>query len=463
MNNVSILTRTAIGFWAGRLVLGSIGLYWVLSPPACAEISFPAHADYSAGVRPATVVSADLDRDGDLDLAVANAFSSNVSVFVNTGSGTFAPAVAYGVGALPSQIVAADFDRDGDIDLATSNVNSSDVSVLRNNGNATFGPAAAFKVGSPLPGVTRPFSMASADLNGDGVSDLAVANINFNNPADNTVTVLLNNRRGSFTRGIDVILNQTGPHYLSAGDLNQDGRADLVVSNRDSSSISILLNAGLGAFSLSQSIPAVDAPNSVKLADFDRDGDLDMVTANFFGSVALINNSSLPGGNLNFDFPVVYHTGGNPSVAVPVDIDNDGSLDLAIANGSFLEPADKPVFVLPNAGDGTFSLSGMAQLGSVGRDAQDIGSGDLDSDGDVDLIYTDPIPGFVSVVLNETSIARFGGSVAGLAPRQIVCSNLTTGARVVIANPLRAWDCKAAGLIVSPGDRVRFTITGIAN
>jgi hypothetical protein len=207
---------------------------------------------------------------------------------------------------------------------------------------------------------------------------------------------------------------------------------------------------------------ATDAPNSLAIADLDRDGDLDLVTANFFGSVTVVRNDTVLGGVLSFLSPVTYSTGGNPSYALPLDIDNNGSLDLAIANASFSIPDDKPLIVLSNNGDGNYSISDIGRFGGIGKDAQDVASGDFDADGDLDLVFTDINKDIVSVVFNVTPISKLGGAVVGLSPQQIICNNLTTGQRVTVRSPLRAWDCKASGLTVNTGDRVRFTITGVA-
>ena len=121
----------------------------------------------------------DFNRDGKLDLAVADVASNTVSVLLNNGNGSFAPAVSYTVGSAPQSIAVADFNGDGKLDLAVSNGGSNTVSILPGNGDGTFGPAVNFAVGNPA-------GIAAGDFNGDGHPDLAVANF-----ASDTVTVLL--------------------------------------------------------------------------------------------------------------------------------------------------------------------------------------------------------------------------------------------------------------------------------
>ena len=138
--------------------------------------------DYDVGDSPRSVFIADLDGDGDNDLAVANYGSRNVSVLLNNGDGTFADKVDYDVGYRPFSVFSADLDGDGDNDLAVANYGSRNVSVLLNNGDGTFADKVDYDVRY------RPGSVFSADLDGDGDNDLAVANYGSDN-----VSVLLNN------------------------------------------------------------------------------------------------------------------------------------------------------------------------------------------------------------------------------------------------------------------------------
>ncbi|UCD18127.1 MAG: VCBS repeat-containing protein, partial [Candidatus Zixiibacteriota bacterium] len=124
---------------------------------------------------------ADLDNDGDLDLAVANYGADKVTVLMNDGSGVFSPYTAYPVGIYPRSLVASDFDGDGDLDLVVSNMDSDNISILLNYGNGTFAPEVTYATGD------NPSSIFGADFDSDGDIDLAVAN-----RKDNNVSILLN-------------------------------------------------------------------------------------------------------------------------------------------------------------------------------------------------------------------------------------------------------------------------------
>src|SRR5262249_26142294 len=125
-------------------------------------VDFQTHVDYAAGSQPSSVAIGDLNGDHLLDLAVANQSSNNVSVLLDSG-GTFSPVLgspfATG-GPLPFSVAIGDLNGDGLLDIAVANLNSSNVSVLLSNGG-TFSPA----LGSPFATGPAPRSVAIGDLN----------------------------------------------------------------------------------------------------------------------------------------------------------------------------------------------------------------------------------------------------------------------------------------------------------
>src|SRR5919106_2684548 len=130
---------------------------------------------------PVSVAVADFNVDGRRDLAVANTGSSNVSVLLGNGSGSFGTATSFAAGIRPTSVAVGDFNGDGKPDLAVTNSGSGNVSVLLGSGTGSFGAATNFLVGF------TPSSVAVGDFNADGKLDLAVAN---QVPAG-TVSVLL--------------------------------------------------------------------------------------------------------------------------------------------------------------------------------------------------------------------------------------------------------------------------------
>ena len=128
---------------------------------------------------PVSVAVGDFNRDGKLDLVVANNYSNNVSVLLGNGDGSFHAAVNYGGTPNAASLAIADFNGDGKLDLVVTNPPGSDVAVLLGNGDGTFQSAKTYSTGYEP-------SLAVGDLNADGKLDLAIANIG----ADSVNTLL---------------------------------------------------------------------------------------------------------------------------------------------------------------------------------------------------------------------------------------------------------------------------------
>jgi hypothetical protein len=169
--------------WLLMVLLGALGPSALRAQAQCTVASFGAATSFPVGGFPNTIVAADLNGDGRLDLATANLDSSTVAVLLGNGDGTFGAATSFPVGRGPTTIVAADLNGDGRLDLATANQISTTVAVLLGNEDGTFGAATTI----PMPPSTAPASLAVADLNGDGRLDLATTN-----PSRDSVSVLLN-------------------------------------------------------------------------------------------------------------------------------------------------------------------------------------------------------------------------------------------------------------------------------
>jgi hypothetical protein len=180
----------------------------------------------------------DLNGDGILDIAVANADDATVSIHLGNagsngkGDGTFRSAAGspIGLGSRPVSVAIADFNGDGKPDLAVVDFTDSIVSVFLGNGDGTFGGPTGFGVGG------HPFSVVVADFNQDGKLDLAVAN-----RLSNSISILTGKGNGSFalTRTLSVGVD---PQSVAAGDFNGDHQTDLATANTTSNTSSILFN-----------------------------------------------------------------------------------------------------------------------------------------------------------------------------------------------------------------------------
>jgi hypothetical protein len=288
------------------------------------------------------VAVGDFNGDGTLDLAVANFGSNTVSVLLGNGDGTFQAARAFPAGASPRAVAVGDFNGDGLPDLAVANaaVNGT-VSVLLGNGDGSFHAP----VGLPT-GARQPVSVAVGDFNGDGFQDLAVANYGNGTTDPGSVSVLLGNGDGSFQDPGNFATGGRQPIAVAVGDFNGDGLPDLAVANLNSNTVSVLPGAGDGTFQPARFFPVGSQPFGVAVADFNGDGVLDLAVVNY--SFERSDVSLLLGlGDGTFQPARSFPAGGYSRSLAVGDFNGDGIPDLAV--GSYYE-----VLVLLGTGDGSF-------------------------------------------------------------------------------------------------------------
>ena len=211
---------------------------------------------FATGVAPYALATADFNNDGMLDLVVANSGDSTVSVFMGSGDGEFAPTALLPSfsGMTPMALAVGDFDGDGALDLAVANAGENTIAILINQGCPRVSPSqcAFAPVMNSVPVGAGPAAIATADLNGDGTLDLAVADAN-----GSSVTILLGNGAGAFQRfGANDVSTDPSPAALVIGDFNQDGRLDVVTAN-GSGSLTMLRQASEPQVTLTTSVGTV--------------------------------------------------------------------------------------------------------------------------------------------------------------------------------------------------------------
>lgn len=237
--------------------------------------TFRAPAFYPAGRAPARAAIGDFDGDGAMDIA-AGSSTGGVGVLLNNGDGTFREGPVGTDRMYPWSLVAADFNGDGRQDLAIASNGGGGTTVLPGNGDGTFG-AASFHI---TRGGTE---AATGDFNGDGLVDLAVAST-----SDTGVSVLVGRGDGTFEAEA-----RHGPNLramaLAAGDLDGDGLDDLVAATYEyrektgwleHGELAVLLAGGGGSFLPAVHYAAGNSPRAIAVGDVDADGRADVIVAN---------------------------------------------------------------------------------------------------------------------------------------------------------------------------------------
>jgi hypothetical protein len=414
-------------------------------------LAFPAHAyemfstpKKAVGETPSDLIEADFNRDGMLDLAVANRGSGDISILLGDGGGGFTLRGTYFAGGSPRSIKVGDFDDDGFLDLVVASSLGYDSGGLTLQGEedaavpGTIGVAEYAEAGTPipvqvslaqgndvvkdvllLPGVgdgsfrqtmalrlgCSPIRVAVEDVDADGHEDLLVVN-----DGRLGVGVFLGRGDGGFTPHQVLHVNER-PIWLDLVDFDGDTVVDLVTVLRDSPRLSVSPGEGGGSFGTPVAVPGGRAPNSVTAADVNGDGHPDLIT-----TIESLREGGievfLGVGNGTFDPPLWsrlsdYYYPGDAFASAVRDLDRDGIPDLVVQSDVWLA-------VMRGSGDGLFSfvetLRGMFDpRGIVVEDFDadgrlDIGSVDAGA-GEVQLYLGAPGGGFMSQGVIEADIS----------------------------------------------------------
>ncbi len=363
------------------------------------------------GIDPRSVTVGDFNHDGKPDLAVLNQGpsgttpQSSVSVLLGNGNGSFQPAKTANLintGAatgVAQSLVVGDFNGDHVLDVAVNTAGrvGPAVEVMLGNGDGTFQTVhEILKVGP------NPLSLAVGDFDHNGALDLVTAN------SQGTVSLLLNNGDGSFRPRVD--LNVGGaPRAIVVGDFNGDGAPDIATAQQLTNTVSLLLGHGDGTFGRPLSFAATNslsfAPMSLAVGDVNGDGKADLVVNSIGGEDSFVTQLGvlLGNGKGSFQAPIFQipaTAGGDGDMALG-DFNHDGRLDIALGGEAAIPDG---LAVLNGNGDGTFGVPFQSPLrvSTGGQDPFGVAAADLNGDGLVDLVAANSSSGSVGVMLNTS-------------------------------------------------------------
>jgi Calx-beta domain/FG-GAP-like repeat/FG-GAP repeat len=334
--------------------------------------NFAAPKQFTLGERPVAATFGDFNMDGRTDLAIVRQFDDKVWIVLGDGAGGFGAPMGLTVGSEPTGVTTGDFNNDGKADLAISVYANKAAAVLLSNGDGSFGAVTSYNTGFATTSVT------TADFNHDGNNDLAIGH-------NTGIAVRFGNGAGGFGPQANYA-SGIAPTYMPAVDFNGDGSLDLFVSNNTTASVMLLLNDGAGAFINAPRYPVGSGANSIVARDFNNDGKLDLAVANGFAndiSVVLGNGTGGFGATKNFTVgpPPPTHISNSPYAMAAGDFNNDGKVDLVTANFT-----SASISILLGDGAGNFPTPQKVSLGSFYPHF--VAVGDFNSDSKADVAVT---------------------------------------------------------------------------
>ncbi len=328
--------------------LGTVSVYRNIATSGIIDPnSFAPKVDFITDQTPWALKLADLDLDGKLDLVLINNGSNSISVFRNNAiqgsitSSSFEARVDFLVGMSPYSVEVGDMDFDGKPDLVVSNSGDNTVTVLKNTSTLGILNSSSFQSGVSFSTGSGPYGLALGDVDGDGKLDIVTAN-----RFSNDVSVLRNQTASGVLNGSSIAGNinyavASEPYAVTLGDLDVDGKLDIIAANAVSNCISVLKNNAISGTIAANSFAAkVDfftatRPISVEIADFNGDAKPDVVTTNLLSnSVSVFRNTSTTG-SINtgsFATRVDFTTGSEPGCVTALDADGDSKLDMVVTN-----------------------------------------------------------------------------------------------------------------------------------
>jgi hypothetical protein len=269
---------------------------------------------------PGPVSVVDIDRDGRLDIVVADRLLPVAAILFNQGNRSFAAPTRVSLSpdttlSRPVALAAGDFNGDGLIDLATVNRLTDDITVTFNRSGRTFSPPGRIATGA------KPRLIAAADLDGNGVPDLVTVNTR-----PDSVSLFMNDGAGKFVKKDDLPLLYGDPRQIVIADLNRDGAVDLVIVDGTSKELVRFQNNGDGTFRRPDYLALPGAAYHVAIGDVNADGAVDLIVGHA-GGVTVLRGA--PDGSFTAATPSAFVAGTYP---IAGDFTGRGAVDLAVAN-----------------------------------------------------------------------------------------------------------------------------------
>ena len=268
----------------GCLNFNRVGIFYNYGDGTFADVStiFLEQGSYTN-----SLAIADFNKDNHLDFVYADYAGNNIGIFLAAGSQPFGGQTTYFVanGSRPASIAVGHFNNDKQLDIAVANSGTDDLTILFGYGNRIFSNIATYSTGPD----SRPMSIAIGDFNDDSRTDIVVANSETNN-----IAVFIAYGNGSFSNLVPYSMGQgSQPTSIAIGDFNRDNRLDIAVANFGTNNICVLFGRDNGTFTNQTWYPlGYDSrPRCVVVKDLNNDGRDDIAAVTYgFNNVNILLN-----------------------------------------------------------------------------------------------------------------------------------------------------------------------------
>ncbi|MFZ9822510.1 MAG: tandem-95 repeat protein [Gemmataceae bacterium] len=353
-------------------------------------LNFKPQTSFATWNKGGKVITADVNNDGKQDIVVQNIGYAEpnsgprydyVSVFLGKGDGGFNSRIDTPTGSYSNWLGSGDFNGDGKVDFVTPNYCGESITILLGRGDGSFNRQDISNAG----GTTSPSFVTTGDVNGDGKIDILTTNQNSSN-----VSVFLGRGDGSF-QAPNLLSTSAIPNRIVLGDFNSDGKMDLVVHTSPGSvpTNTLFLGTGTGSFTANSNIAIA---GELAVGDFNSDGKQDLAGTDGNSVKVLLGN-----GDATFKSALAFSANGVGASIIATDINGDGALDLQLTQFN-----NNTVAVLMGNGDGAFK---SPVTFGVGSGPFTVASADFNNDGKRDLVVSNFNSNNVSVLLNTENNA----------------------------------------------------------
>ncbi|CAF2734521.1 unnamed protein product [Rotaria sp. Silwood2] len=425
------------------VALFGIGDIAILTEYYAAEFAHETIYSTGSASQPFSVAIGDFNNDNRSDIVVANSGTGNLSILLGSNNGTFGMEIMYSIGtdSRPQHVFTCDINKDNKLDIVSVNSKNDTISIFMGHGNGTFAEQIIHSTGDG----SHPYAMASGDFNNDNRLDFAIANKD-----RDSIGIFFSFNYTTFQRHVTHSnINDRGAVGIVVSDFNNNNILDIALAFSDSDSIGILLGDGNSSFINMKSYSTGNGsqPHGIAAGDFNSDAQSDIVVTNTgthnIGVFLGYDNGS-------FAAIITYSTGkdSTPYGVTVADFNNDGQLDIVVASYD-----TNSIIVLHGYGNGTFSIK---KIYSTGKDSlpYDVTVGDFNSDGRLDIVVANLGTNTVGVLLgygDSTFRNQMTFSTSdGTRPCWVTVGDFDNNKQLDIATAL--WNDNSIGILLGYGN-----------